>query len=101
MLKRSSEHPGPPKADERHEPFIDDLIRQNRVLLGGDWSETAGPFGAAYLLYCESLEEARAVVNRDPLVQVGVYEPTLIEWHLVGINPEAIDNDLVLTAEDC
>ncbi len=100
LLAHGPRHPGASDADERHEAFITELIRQNRILLGGKWSRMAGPFAAGYLLHCDSMAEGKRIVDGDPYVMEGVYEPTLVEWLLVGINPKAIEDELVLTSEN-
>jgi uncharacterized protein YciI len=91
----------PESADisREHEAFIDALIRRNQILLGGPWDPAAGPFRAAYLLRCASLEEARAITLADPVFRDHVYEAEIVEWSLVGINPQAIDLGVVLTPD--
>ncbi len=89
-----------PSHDHEHEAFIGSLIRRNAILLGGTWGAVAGPFVAAYLLRCSSLDEARRLASEDPYCREGCYEPEVVEWKLVGINPKAIDPEKVLTADD-
>jgi hypothetical protein len=48
-----------------HEPFVDEMIAANVVVLGGEFA-TQGEFEAGYLLRTESLAEAEAWVARDP-----------------------------------
>lgn len=45
---------------------------------------------AAYVLRCDGLAEAEAIVASDPLVAEGAI-PALSRWDLVGINTRAID----------
>jgi len=99
ILFRLGSRPETADVAREHEAFIDDLIRGNQILLGGPWDCAAGPFRAAYLLRCASLEEARATTSADPIFRDRVYEAEIVEWQLVGINPEAIDRDLVLTPQ--
>jgi uncharacterized protein len=82
------------KHADAHVAFIDSLIERGLVFLGGDFSEPGGGIGAAYLLRCESLEEARSVAAEDPLAKHGVCRQEIAEWHLVGIDPNLIDPDL-------
>jgi uncharacterized protein YciI len=83
-----------------HTAFIDSLIRQNLVLLGGAFAEPVGDVQAAYLLRCSNAEEARAIAAQDPFVVHDVLRPDCIEWALVGINPHAIDPATVVTPDD-
>jgi uncharacterized protein YciI len=76
---------------EAHERFIDGLIERHAVLLGGSFAPAAGDAGAAYVLRCGGLEEARAAAAEDPLVAHGVVRAECVEWELVGIDPDAID----------
>ena len=81
-----------------HEAYIDQLIKQNLILLGGPWQSPVGGFSAAYVLRCISLEHARSIAASDPIFAEQVHEATIVEWCLVGINADAIDAGL-LTAE--
>jgi uncharacterized protein YciI len=80
-----------------HEPFIDSLIRQNAVLLGGTFEDAPLPaVSAAYVVRCASLAEARAYVAADPLVVSGAAQPIVTRWDLVGVNIAAIEDDLII-----
>jgi uncharacterized protein YciI len=79
-----------------HERFIDELIAQHRVVLGGDWDPPVAGFEAAYLLGCSSLDEARAIAGSDPLVRGGSMRFEVVEWGLVGVDPDAVDRDSLL-----
>ena len=83
-----------------HERFIDSLIERNLVLLGGPFASPVGDADAAYLLRCESVEEARAIAAGDPYARGRVVLPECVEWELVGINPDAIDPDAVIRPQD-
>jgi uncharacterized protein YciI len=83
-----------------HERFIDSLIERNLVLLGGGFAEPIGDSVAAYVLHCETVDEARGLVESDPYVANGVLQPKLAQWELVGINPDAIDAGSVVRPED-
>lgn len=87
------------EVDRQHETFIDGLIRRNQILLGGRWAPPAGPFVAAYLLRCDSLDAAREIIGEDPYFHEGIYQAEVVEWKLVGINPNAIEPEVVLSAD--
>jgi uncharacterized protein YciI len=83
-----------------HERFIDSLITRNLVLLGGGFAESIDDAGAAYLLRCSGVEEARQIAAADPYVDHDVVRAECVVWELVGINPAAIDAAAVLRPED-
>ncbi|KRE89564.1 hypothetical protein ASG87_04360 [Frateuria sp. Soil773] len=60
-----------------HQQFLEDLRAQGR-------NEMSGPFGdksgGAYLLRAPSLEEAMAIVRRDPAHTSGGWDITVHEW---------------------
>jgi uncharacterized protein YciI len=85
-----------PKHADAHVEFIDSLIEQRLVFLGGDFSAPVGDVGAAYVLRCESIDDAQAIAADDPYSIHGVCEATTVEWNLVGIDPSLIDPKLVL-----
>jgi uncharacterized protein YciI len=95
-----------PKLDQEqrhagdHERFIDSLIGRNLVLLGGAFARAVCDAYAGYVLRCGGIEEARELAAQDPFVAHGVLQPELVEWELVGINPEAIDDAAVVTPSD-
>jgi uncharacterized protein YciI len=82
--------------DQAHERFIDDLDRANKVVLGGAWKPPAERFVAAYVLSCESLEEARELAKSDPLARADAIRCEVVEWELVGVNPDAVDREALL-----
>lgn len=91
--------PAPDRAGEleqAHERFIDELDEASRVVLGGSWKPPAGGFDAAYLVRCESLEEAREIALSDPLARAGAITCEVVEWELVGVNPDAVDQGSLL-----
>jgi uncharacterized protein YciI len=81
---------------QEHEGFIDDLDREDRVVLGGGLSPAADPYIGAYVLRCASLEDARATAATDPLVAGGAVRCDVVEWQLVGVNPDAVDREALL-----
>jgi uncharacterized protein YciI len=82
------------EVDVDHEPFIDSLAAEHLVLLGGDLVEAEQGVRAAYVLHCDDLAAAEAIVTTDPLVTSGVMRPRLAEWQLVGIDLGAVDEHL-------
>jgi uncharacterized protein YciI len=82
------------EVDVDHEPFIDALAAEHLVLLGGDLVEAEQGVRAAYVLRCDDLPAAEAIVAADPLVTSGVMRPLLSEWQLVGIDLGAADEHL-------
>jgi hypothetical protein len=49
----------------------------------------------AYVLRCASRAEARATTAADPLVAAGAIRCDVVEWQLVGVNPDAVDREAV------
>ena len=91
LLKPNSNRRPGRQLQAEHEAFITSLIRTNRILLGGGWSETVGPFEAAYVVRAASVEDARSLVSQDPYMSGGSFETSVVEWELEGITPDAID----------
>jgi uncharacterized protein YciI len=79
-----------------HERFIDGLIEQKRVVLGGDWLPPIAGFEAGYLLSCASLDEAREIAASDPFVRDEAMRSEVVEWQLVGVDPDAVDRESLL-----
>jgi uncharacterized protein YciI len=81
-----------------HERFVDSLVDRNVILLGGPFDgEPVARVSAAYVLRCSDIDEARAVVATDPLVVAGAAVATVTRWDLVGIDVDAIDDELTGT----
>jgi uncharacterized protein YciI len=83
-----------------HEQFITSLIERNLVLLGGSLGAPLDDVYAAYVLRCGGVAEAEALAATDPFVVNDVVRPECVEWQLVGINPDAIDDDAVIRPSD-
>ena len=63
-----------------HKDFVKRLIAQGHEAKTGYW----GDFGGGMLLFqATSLEEARAIVSQDPLIQNGCVDYQLHEWCVV------------------
>ena len=88
-----------PVLDAEHERFIDDLVEQNKVVLGGELKSTSIQYMGAYVVPCASLDEAREIAESDPLVRHNAIRCDVIEWELVGINVNAIDREALLYPE--
>jgi uncharacterized protein YciI len=63
-----------------HKTFVRDLIEKGHEAKTGYWSERGG---GMLLFKADSLEEARAIVSRDPLIENGCVEYELHEWRIV------------------
>lgn len=68
VLLQPGEASSGPRLDTEHEVFIDDLIRRNQILLGGNLLPRSD-LPAGYLLACGSQEQAQELVEGDPYVR--------------------------------
>jgi uncharacterized protein YciI len=96
LLSPGGRSPADGELQAEHERFIDGLDHANKVVLGGGLTPTAGGFEGAYLVSCASLDEARAIAATDPLVRAGAFRSDVVEWELVGVNPDAVDRSALL-----
>ena len=96
LLSPSETNPPDTESQMKHERFIDALDEADKVVLGGGWKPSAGGFEGAYLVNCESLDEARAIAVSDPLVRAKAFRCDVVEWVLVGLNPDAVDRSSLL-----
>lgn len=63
-----------------HKDFVRSLIAQGHQAKTGHWAE----YGGGMLLFqANSLEEAKAIIERDPLIQHGCVAYELHEWRVV------------------
>jgi uncharacterized protein YciI len=63
-----------------HKDFVKHLIAQGHEAKTGYW----GDLGGGMLLFkAASLDEARAIVAQDPLIQNGCVDYQLHEWRIV------------------
>ncbi len=67
-----------PEAVQPHVAFLDGLRAAGQLQLTGGFSDSSG--GAYVLCNVGSLEEARAIVARDPLVMMETSDLTVHEW---------------------
>ena len=88
------------EVDVDHEPFIDSLVAEHLVLLGGELVDSEQGIRAAYVLRCDDLAAAEAIVATDPLVTSGEMRAQLAEWQLVGIDLRAGDDHLPVDRPD-
>lgn len=63
-----------------HKQFVHDLIAKGHQAKTGYWAERGG---GMLLFQADSIEEARAIVAQDPLVQNGCVSYELHEWKIV------------------
>lgn len=81
-----------------HESFIDSLVSHQLALLGGPLDGDPWPQAtAAYVLCCDSRQQADDLVATDPLVASRLASATVRQWDLVGIDPRVIDPALVVS----
>jgi uncharacterized protein YciI len=93
LLERGPNAAEEHRHQEAHEEFIDSLIEQHAILLGGSFAQDVGDADAAYVLRCNGIEEAQSIAAHDPLVVNGIARAICVEWELVGIDAEAIERD--------
>jgi uncharacterized protein YciI len=96
LLAPGAGHAAGEELQADHERFIDGLIDQKRVVLGGDWLPPIAGFEASYLLSCASLDEAREIAASDPFVRAEAMRFEVVEWQLVGVDPDAVDRESLL-----
>lgn len=63
-----------------HRDYVQRLIEQGHRAKTGYWSERGG---GMMLFQAADLEEARAIVAQDPLIQNGCVDYHLHEWRIV------------------
>lgn len=63
-----------------HLAFVKDLIASGHHAKTGYWQERGG---GMLLFWANSLEEAKEIVARDPLICNGCVSYELHEWHVV------------------
>ena len=51
------------------------------------------------MLWIESIEEGRTICGEDPFIREGFYDAVVAQWHLVGINPDAVESPLIVHPE--
>jgi len=64
---------------EDHMLFVNALANE-RYFVGGDFS---GVDGGMILLEAKSINEARTILQADPIIERGLYTFDLYEWNLV------------------
>ena len=63
-----------------HKAYVQDLIAKGHQAKTGYWAERGG---GMLLFEASSLEEAKAIVAQDPLVQNNCVKYKLHEWRLI------------------
>jgi uncharacterized protein YciI len=61
-----------------HLAFLDELRSAGQLEMTGGFSDKSG---GAYVLKADNLEEAQAIVHRDPLTTYGSSTLTIYEWN--------------------
>ena len=64
---------------EDHMLFVNTLAKE-RYFVGGDFSSVDG---GMILLEAKNIEEARAILQADPIIERGLYTFDLYEWNLI------------------
>lgn len=76
-----------------HLAFVQDLINSGHHAQTGYWKQKGG---GMLLFEASSMEEAMAIVERDPLVANDCVHYKLHEWHVVMGDPTGMDQCNVL-----
>lgn len=63
-----------------HKAYVEALIAKGHEAKSGYWAERGG---GMLLFQAASLDQARAIVAQDPLIQNGCVEYELHEWRIV------------------
>ena len=63
-----------------HKAYVRDLIEKGHQARSGYWERRGG---GMLLFQADSMEEAQAIVSRDPLVSNGCVEYELYRWCIV------------------
>lgn len=76
MTKRTAKFD--PQVIEPHYEFLRDLLAREILELFGPFTDKSG---GAYMINAANLEEATAIVHRDPVYTSGSSEVTIYEWN--------------------
>ena len=63
-----------------HKAYVKELIANGHQARSGYWAQRGG---GMMILQAESLEEAKAIVAKDPLIQNGCVQYQLYQWQVV------------------
>ncbi|MGI0491353.1 YciI family protein [Alkalinema pantanalense CENA528] len=63
-----------------HKAFVEDLIAQGHHARTGYWAQRGG---GMMVFEAESMEQAKAIVEQDPLIMNGCVNYKLYEWKVV------------------
>lgn len=63
-----------------HKAYVKELIANGHQARSGYWTQRGG---GMMIFHAESLEEAKAIVAQDPLIQNGCVRYKLYEWRVV------------------
>ena len=63
-----------------HKEYVQDLIAKGHQVRSGYWARMGG---GMMIFVADSMEEAKAIVEQDPLVQNGCVKYELYEWRVV------------------
>lgn len=96
LLEASTNRKQEEKYRIQHMEFIDSMIEQNKVLLGGSLGTGLKEMEGAYLSNVRTYAQAEEWALKDPYFEHNVYRAHIIQWDLVGIDKNAIDPLLIL-----
>ena len=100
VLLTRTENAKPDEVSNPHEPFVDTMIQEKVVVLGGDFVGDVGGAEGGYLLNTDTRAETEAWVGKDPLVSSGAYTARIVEWDLVAVDPAAVEPSDIIKRED-
>ncbi|PIG92664.1 YciI family protein [Gloeocapsopsis sp. IPPAS B-1203] len=63
-----------------HKAYVKELIANGHQARSGYWAQRGG---GMMIFQAESLEEAKAIVAKDPLIQNGCVQYQLYQWQVV------------------
>ncbi|MBE9190430.1 hypothetical protein IQ230_08670 [Gloeocapsopsis crepidinum LEGE 06123] len=63
-----------------HKAYVKELIANGHQARSGYWAQRGG---GMMIFQAESLEEAKAIVAKDPLIQNGCVQYKLYQWQVV------------------
>ena len=81
-----------------HLAFVQELIKNGHHAQTGYWKQKGG---GMLLFEAESMEQAKDIVARDPLVANCCVHYKLHEWHVVMGDPSGLDHCPTVYSEHC
>ena len=66
---------------ESHVAYLRELEKEDRLVLCGPFAENKG---GMVIIRAGSIDEAKAISERDPFVQLKARRPEVLTWHLAN-----------------